>query len=191
MKNNKITVSRKLHYTIVEMMMVIAVFMIILAMAMVAWLNSGNQAQLRNAVRLVSKELSLARAKAISEHKSVGVCFNIDTASKIENFAMIICQEGQKDKVMPGEHWVKLPGQIVFTCKDPATDQSVKWITGGQGKIVFKADGSLSADTDDALETFYLVAGDQKTGKIAEDEPYYKLVLNTFTGHTIITFHEE
>ena len=39
MKNNKRTVSKLRHYTIVEMMMVIAVFMIILSMAMAAWLN--------------------------------------------------------------------------------------------------------------------------------------------------------
>ena len=191
MKKNKITASRKQHYTIVEMMMVVAVFMIILAMAMVAWLNSGHQAKLRNAVRLVSKELSLARAKAVAEHKSVGVYFSIDATKSGENYAMIVCENGKKDKIMPGENWVKLPAGVVFTCTDPSSDDAVKWPNDANRKVVFKSDGSLSADTSTDLEVFYIVAGDQTTHKIPDDESYYKIVLNTFTGQSIITYHEE
>ena len=73
MKNST---KKKLHYTIVEMMMVVAIFMIILAMAIVAWSNSSSQTQLKNAARLVSKQLNLARAKAIAEHKEIGVFFS-------------------------------------------------------------------------------------------------------------------
>ena len=81
MRFNKITVSKIGHYTIVEMMMVIAIFMIILSMAMAAWLNSGNQARLRNSVRLVTAQLNLARAKAVAERTYVGVYFSNNGAA--------------------------------------------------------------------------------------------------------------
>ena len=71
MKNST---AKILHYTIVEMMMVVAVFMIILSMAMAAWLNSGSQAHLKNAARLVSAQLNLAKAKAVANLANSAGC---------------------------------------------------------------------------------------------------------------------
>ena len=76
MKKIRKTALKISRYTIVEMMMVIAIFMIILSMAMAAWLSSGNQARLRNSVRLVTAQLNLARAKAVAERTYVGVYFS-------------------------------------------------------------------------------------------------------------------
>ena len=73
---------KAMHYTIVEMMMVVAVFMIILSMATVAWLNSGSQARLRNATREVTGQLNLARAKAVAERTTIGVYFATCGTSK-------------------------------------------------------------------------------------------------------------
>ena len=83
----KKSTAKIMYYTIVEMMMVIAVFMIILSMAMVAWLNSGSQANLKNAARLFSAQLNLAKAKAVANRTLVRLEITEDNDRyKIEMF---------------------------------------------------------------------------------------------------------
>lgn len=180
MNNHKRTVSKIGHYTIVEMMMVIAIFMIILSMAMAAWLSSGDQAKLRNAARLVNAQLNLARAKAINECKEVGVVFSAISSSAPEKYAMLICYDGDKTKPLPGENWISMPGGIVFS-------------TGKTGNAVapstikYRSDGSLDSSCDD----FYLTPGNQDTGTVAADTNYYEVKVNLFTGRSTLTYHED
>jgi Tfp pilus assembly protein FimT len=185
MKNLNRTVSKIGHYTIVEMMMVIAIFMIILSMTMVAWLNSGDQAKLRNAARLVSAQLNLARAKAVADCKEVGVYFS-DTGNAREKYAMLICEKGDKNKRLPGEDWVQLPGGILFSANQP-DDNPVS--ATAPGAIKFRSDGSLTQDSNRA--DFYLAPGDAKNSKLNKDAvSYYKIEINEFTGRSKLTFIE-
>ena len=181
MKNST---KKKLHYTIVEMMMVVAIFMIILAMAIVAWSNSSSQTQLKNAARLVSKQLNLARAKAIAEHKEIGVFFSGTGSDADKRYAMIVCIEGSKDKILGGENWTSLPGGIVFSKNKPSSTGTVN--ATAPDAVRYSKNGSLvSNDTE-----FYLASGDQTNGKVYKNVPYYTVKINPFTGRSTLTYHE-
>ena len=104
---------QKHHYTLYEIMIVVAIFIIVLAMLVTAWMSSGNNIRLKNAARIVSGELSLARAKAISERKNIGVYFNLDKSDDLPAYSMIICEEGDKNSVLAGQEYVALPGGIL------------------------------------------------------------------------------
>ena len=185
MKNIKTTVSRIRHYSIVEMMMVIAVFMIILSMAMIAWLNSGDQARLKNAVRLINNQLNLARSKAVAGRKPVGVYFSAKVNNKPqESYAMLVCEDGDKSKPLPYCHWVSLPGGTVITEDEPSSQVNAKV----PNKIIFKNDGSIKGS---APANFFVVSGDQTTEKSSKNAPgYYEIEINIFTGRTKTIYHE-
>ena len=186
MKKINTTVSRIRHYTIVEMMMVIAVFMIILSMAMIAWLNSGDQARLKNAVRLINNQLTLARSKAVAERKSIGVYFSGKVSGNPrESYAMLVCEDGDKSKPLPNCHWINLPGGTVITEDKPSSQVDAK----APDKIVFKSNGSIQGS---APANFFVVGGDQITGKSSKDAAgYYEIEINIFTGRTKTIYHEE
>ena len=186
MKKLNRTVSKIGHYTIVEMMMVIAIFMIILSMAMVAWLNSGDQAKLRNAARLVSAQLNLARAKAVADCKEVGVYFS-NTGNAREKYAMLICEKGDKNLRLPGEDWVQLPGGILFSTSKPAENSTVN--AAVPAAVKFRSDGSLNNGT--SYDEFYLAAGNAADGKLSKNVPYYKVEMNIFTGRSKLTYIED
>ena len=186
MKKIRKTALKISRYTIVEMMMVIAIFMIILSMAMVAWLNSGDQAKLRNAARLVSAQLNLARAKAVAECKEVGVYFS-NTGNSREKYAMLICEEGNKTKRMPGEDWVQLPGGILFSTSKPQENSTVT--AALPTAVKFRSDGSLNNGS--SYDEFYLAAGNTADGKLGKNVPYYKVELNIFTGRSTLTYIED
>lgn len=186
MKNIRKAALKAQHYTIVEMMMVIAVFMIILSMAMVAWLNSGDQAKLRNAARLVSAQLNLARAKAVAECKEVGVYFS-NSGNAREKYAMLICEEGNKSKRLPGEDWVQLPGGILFSTSKPQENSAVT--AALPSAVKFRSDGSLNNGA--SYDVFYLAAGNAADGKLGKNVPYYKVELNIFTGRSTLTYIED
>ena len=181
MKNS---VKKVMHYTIVEMMMVIAVFMIILAMAVVAWGNGSSQTRLNTAARLVSTQLSLARTKAITERKNVGVYFSGKSSNVKEQYAMVVCSDGNKDKILQGCDWEQLPGGIVFSTDKPSETSAVT--AAEPSKIVYTRNGSLSTATTE----FYLSAGDQVNGKVNKNVPYYTVKINPFTGRSVLTYHE-
>ncbi len=185
MKNST---KKKLHYTIVEMMMVVAIFMIILAMAIVAWSNSSSQTQLKNAARLVSKQLNLARAKAIAEHKEIGVFFSGTSDDADKQYAMVVCAEGKAEgneaKIINGEFWRSLPGGIVFSKNKPSSTGTVN--ATAPDAVRYSKNGSLvSNDTE-----FYLASGDQTNGKVYKNVPYYTVKINPFTGRSTLTYHE-
>lgn len=180
----KYAIKKKMHYTIVEMMMVMAVFMIILFMILAAWLNTNSQTQLKNAASLVSKQLNLARAKAIAEHKEIGVFFSGTGSDADKRYAMIVCVEGSKDKILGGENWTSLPGGIVFSKNKPSSTGTVN--ATAPDAVRYSRNGSLvSNDTE-----FYLASGDQINGKADKDVPYYTVKINPFTGRSTLTYHE-
>lgn len=131
MKKNMIC---KLHYTIVEMMMVVAVFMIILSMAIAAWSGVGSQAKTRNAARELSGVLNLARAKAIAERTYVGVLLSTNGSSSPSNelaadsassdpnpypntaaARIYYCESnGTRSGYVDFEDWHRMPGGITF-----------------------------------------------------------------------------
>ena len=182
MKNS---VKKVMHYTIVEMMMVIAVFMIILAMAVVAWGNGSSQTRLNTAARLVSTQLSLARTKAITERKNVGVFFSGKSSSNVkEQYAMVVCNDGNKDEILQGCDWEQLPGGIVFSTNKPSETSAAT--AAAPSAIIYTRNGSLKgSDTE-----FYLAAGDQAAGKVNKNVPYYTVKINPFTGRCVLTYHE-
>ena len=121
MKHNENNRTATLHrYTIVEMMMVTAIFLIILSMAIAAWINSGSGTRLRSAASQVYGQLNLARAKAVAERRWVGVHF----AGSGEDYHGCACRlyyyagtvtSPTEDKALPGEDWVVLPTGTVLS----------------------------------------------------------------------------
>ena len=179
MKNN---LKKIMHYTIVEMMMVIAVFMIILSMAVAAWLNSGRQANLKNAARLVSAQLNLAKAKAVTNREIVRVEFSsANNTTKVE----IFYGESGTDKPHEVEP-VYLPAGIIFVSdKGESSGVPGKYTDGSSAgritpaAIVFTASGNLKNDAGN--KRFYLMEETPK-GKAQSGQNYYIIAVNQFTG---------
>ena len=171
MKNNKRTVSKLRHYTIVEMMMVIAVFMIILSMAMAAWLNSGDQAKLKNAARLFANQLRQERSVVVSTRS--GGTVNIEKDSKG------IAVHGSKyDKVY-------LPGNIQIATKSGTNKFTVITFTSPK-KITFNPNGNCTEGDGD-----YCIVGElTDSGELKNDSGYYLININKFTGRITTTYHE-
>ena len=172
-------------YTIVEMMMVTAIFLIILSMAIAAWINSGSQTKLRSAVRLVNAQLNLARAKAVAERTNVGVYF----AGSGENYHGYGCRlyyyDGDtKGDPVAGEEWVVLPGGTVFSAAQPSDSEFTATVPA---KIVFDSKGRLSGYA--AVSPFYVTVGTQNNREVAADEAYFAIEINPFTGRATTTFH--
>ena len=215
MRFNKITVSKIGHYTIVEMMMVIAIFMIILSMAMVAWLNSGNQARLRNSVRLVTAQLNLARAKAVAERTYVGVYFsnngaanatktdpNADgnpfpgsSACRLYYFAKTNNNWERNDFVDSAE-WEVLPGGTSFVFPDEI-EQPSGTLNATTAYIVFDkrgrvAGGNTIQTVDTSNGSFYGITLLEGTpGKtIPTNLPYYMTTINKHSGRINTKFYE-
>ncbi|MBO5923225.1 MAG: hypothetical protein J6Q81_01800 [Lentisphaeria bacterium] len=171
-----------MHYTIVEMMMVIAVFMIILSMAMVAWLNSGNQANLKNAARLVSAQLNLAKAKAVTNREIVRVEFtNAHNTTKVE----ILYGESGTEKPHDTEPFY-LPAGIFFVAdKGENNGVPVSYADGDSSAritpaaVFFTTSGNLKADSGN--KRFYLMEENPK-GKAQSGQNYYVIAVNQFTG---------
>ena len=187
MKYSGKTVYKKQHYTFAEIMMVVTIFIIILAMIMAAWMSSGHKAQLDNAARIVSAQLNVARAKAISERKNVGIYFNKQKSANHPAYGLVICEEGNKSKILPGEEYVTLPGGVLFTTTTPG-DAAVTadWVNDSSSKIVFRKDGSVTGTAINADKKFYLAPGNRGTGKLSGKQAYYEIVINEFTGKATI-----
>ena len=184
-EDNRNTTRRR--YTIVEMMMVTAIFLIILSMAIAAWLNSGSQTKLRSAVRLVNAQLNLARAKAVAERTNVGVYF----AGSGENYHGYGCRlyyyDGDtKGDPVAGEDWVVLLGGTVFSAAQPSDSEFTATVPA---KIVFDSKGRLSGYATAASPPFYVTVGTQNNRKVAADEAYFTIKINPFTGRATTTFH--
>ena len=181
MKISGKTVYKKQHYTFAEIMMVVTIFIIILAMIMSAWMSSGHKAQLDNAARIVSAQLNLARAKAISERKDVGVYFSKQKSQHHPAYGLVICEDGNKSKILPGEEYVTLPGGVLFSTVKPG-DAAVNadWASDSNSKIVFRKDGSVKTQINSGI--FYLAPGNKGTGKLSAKQAYYEIRLNEFTG---------
>ena len=183
---------QKHHYTLYEIMIVVAIFIIVLAMLVTAWMSSGNNIRLKNAARIVSGELSLARAKAISERKNIGVYFNLDKSDDLPAYSMIICEEGNKDTVLAGQEYVALPGGILFSTVKPGDAvKSASWASDSASKVVFKKDGSVTGTAINSDKKFYLVPGNQGKNELGAKQPYYEVVINEFTGRTTLKYCEE
>ena len=191
MKKISNTLQQIRHFSIGEMMMVVALFMIILALITAAWQSSGQETRLHNAAKLVSQQLEMTRIKAISERKEIGLHFNLENGKRT-HYAMAVCEYGQKDKLLPGEDWETLPRGVVFTTQKPGSSAAaVQWPAAAKRGVIFRGDGSLSADSPSELDVFYLAPGDQATGMVDGNKPYYKIVFNKFTGRITLTYHEE
>lgn len=190
---------RSAAYTMVEMMMVIAIFIIILGMAIAGWLNSSPQAKLRSAARMVSAQLNLARAKSVAERTtSIGVHF----AASGENYYRYGCRlfydtdkDGSKDSgedYLPDQGWVVLPGDVVFAMHASGSDPECVFLANSiPADIVFDAKGRIEGGTD---RTFYLTPGSRQSGPIQvgsyQGEPYFKFEVNAFNGRCEKTFYE-
>ena len=187
--NRKIKKSR---YTFYEIMIVVTIFIIVLAMLMTAWMYSSNNIRLKNAARIVSGELSLARAKAIGARKDIGVFFNLDKSNKLPAYSLIICEEGKPEAVVAGEEYEKLPGGILFTTTKPGdSEKSADWASSSASKVVFKKDGSVTGTAINSDKKFYLAPGKQGDKKLAGKQPYYEIVINEFTGRATLKYCEE
>ena len=175
-----------MHYTIVEMMMVVAVFMIILSMSMVAWLNSGHQAKLKNAARLVSAQLNLAKAKAVTNRELVRLEITEENDRyKIEMFY------GETGTQKPHDvEPVYLPRGVFFV-KDQGADSNgaPKEYTDGKDfekfipsstdpEIVFTNTGKIKSTSD---KRFYLM-GECPDGKVRSEQIYYIITVTLFSG---------
>lgn len=215
MRFNKITVSKIGHYTIVEMMMVIAIFMIILSMAMAAWLNSGNQARLRNSVRLVTAQLNLARAKAVAERTYVGVYFSNNGAANATKTdpntdgnpypGSSACrlyyfdkETGSRVGFVDNAEWEVLPGGTSFVFPDEI-EQPSGTLTKTTAYVIFDRRGRIVANSSNIKTvdsstngSFYGIALVEGTpGKqIEETLPYYITTINKYSGRVSTKFYE-
>lgn len=213
MKKNMIC---KLHYTIVEMMMVVAVFMIILAMAITAWLNSGSQAQMRNAAREVSGILNLARAKAIGERTNVGVFFS--TSGSTAPTAELASDGGSGDpNPFPGksagriyycdsngtrsgfvdfEDWHTFSGSVtldfpssfnnLYNSSSEARDTTACIVFDRMGRVIYSRNMAV---VNGGL-SMSVVAGSTVSNSIPADSSYYILTVNPYTGRITTAYHE-
>lgn len=183
MKNST---KKKLHYTIVEMMMVIAVFMIILAMAVVAWSNSNSQTQLKNAARLVSAQLNLAKAKAVANRETVRVEITlVDNRYKLELFYGAASSGTDRPRE---ENAIYLPRNIYLVDDLGVNSDSTPHLYANNDsfrrmslnnnapEIVFSASGKSNQD-----RRFYLME-ELPTGTVRSGEVYYIITVNQFTG---------
>ena len=181
----KKSTAKIMHYTIVEMMMVIAVFMIMLSMAMVAWLNSGSQANLNNAARLFSAQLNLAKAKAVANRTLVRLEITEDNDRyKIEMFY------GESGTQKPHDvEPIYLPRGIFFAKdKDETNGEPNKYTKDDDFKkielnstapeIVFTNTGKLKSTAD---KRFYLI-GECPDGKVRSGQVYYIITVKLFSG---------
>lgn len=184
------------RYTIVEMMMVTAIFLIILSMAIAAWVNSGTGTRLRSAASLVHGQLNLARAKAVAERRGVYLYF----AKAGDDHRGYACQlryednvdgDGRKDKPLPGEDWVILPAGTVFSAAEPADSETALAVPG---RVVFDAKGRIKDFSGVTATKLYVVAGEQaKYGSLklknADEDSYFAFEINPFSGRVTTTFH--
>ena len=213
MKINSMNMLKIRHYTIVEMMMVIAIFMIILSMAMVAWLNSGNQARLRNSVRLVTAQLNLARAKAVAERTYVGVYFSNNSAAPDDDpdkdgnpypgsracRLYYFNKGGNRVDFVDSAEWEVLPGGTSFVFPDEI-EQPSGTLTQTTAYVVFDRRGRVANSnniktvdgSDGSNGSFYGIALVEGTpGKtIPTNLPYYMTTINKHSGRINTKFYE-
>lgn len=196
---------RRHRYTIVEMMMVTAIFLIILSMAIAAWINSGTGTRLRSATSLVYGQLSLARAKAVAERRWVGVYFAKNTGDGKE-YRGCGCRlyyytgtvgSPTQGAALPGEDWAVLPSGTVLSQAAPANNSTSLAVPDAvvfdaKGRLLHFADSPAASRTDAAK--LYVVVGDQaKYGSLqrkdVNDDPYFAIEINPFSGRATTTFH--
>lgn len=181
----KKTTFKPLYYTIVEMMMVVAVFMIILAMAIAAWGNSGHQANLKNAARLVSAQLNLAKAKAVTNRELVRLEITEENDRyKIEMFY------GETGTQKPHDvEPVYLPRGVFFVKENVDSNGVPTKYTDGKDfkkfipsstdpEIVFTKTGKIKSTSD---KRFYLM-GECPDGKVKSEQIYYIITVTLFSG---------
>ena len=185
-------------YTIVEMMMVTAIFLIILSMAISAWINSGSGTRLRSAASQVYGQLNLARAKAVAERRCVVLYF---AGAKAEDeYPGYACQlrysddvnDDKKNKPLPGADWVVLPTGTVFSAAQPAGSSSA--VLAVPSAVVFDAKGRLKDFSGTTTTKLYVVVGEQTkysslTRKSANEDSYFAIEINPFSGRATTTFH--
>ena len=188
MNETKKSVFRIFRYTIVEMMMVIAVFMIILSMAMIAWLNSGDQTRLRNTARLVSGKLNHARSIAVAEYQIIKVKFTNDNGSVKMELVY------DNDDKVPNSEPLYLPRGIFFADSEKATGTASEpppFVNSNDfssilpDEIKFKPTGGCAA----GVKPLYIV-GECTDGKLESGQQYFIVEINKFTGR-INTIHSE
>ena len=213
MKKNSIN---RRHYTIVEMMMVIAVFMIILSMAIAAWVGTGSQAKTRNAARELSALLNLARSKAIAERTSVGILLSTngssspstelasDSASNDPNpypnaaaARIYYCESnGTRTGYMDFEDWHRMPVGITFdfpgsfnnlyNSATRAPDTTACIVFDRMGRVVYQRNLSVY----NGGFGISVVAGSTQQNSITADSPYYIISVNPYTGRITSKFIE-
>ncbi len=196
-KHNLLKISR---YTIVEMMMVLAVFMIIMSMAMAAWLNSGSDAKLKNAVRLVNAQLNLARAKAVAERTTVGVSFDSTTGTAnphpgVNGCGVYYYSGSSRGDAVPGETWLTLPSGTIFTVTQPGSSAATP--AGIAKYVAFDSKGRVSGSdlpSASGVYTFYVTSGTKAASgsgfSVKADESYFKVEINEFTGRSTTSYYE-
>ena len=111
------------------------------------------------------------------------------TASSSEHhpaYGMVVCEDGNKDKILPGEEYVTLPGGILFSTTSPGdTLTNASWVNDENSKVVFRKDGSVATEIN-ADNKFYLAPGNRGTGKLSGKQAYYEIVINEFTGKATV-----
>ncbi len=198
-----------LHYTIVEMMMVVAVFMIILFMAIAAWVNSGSTAKLKNAAREVNAILNLARAKAVAERTHVGVLFSNSGSGDADNSSdpnpysgKPACRIYYYNGSTRGGHvdfedWNTLPAGITF---DIVTSYPNNYwpgnnVTDRVAYIVFNSRGAVQAVSNMPItnggHSITIVEGSTVSNSIPANSPHYITTVNGYTGRVTTKYYEK
>lgn len=167
---------KKSCYTIVEMMMVIAVFMIILSMAMAAWMNSGDQAKLRNAASEVNGMLNLARAKAVAELEPVRVVFD-----QHRNAVRVRLYYSTGNQLVRNVEPLYLPVGVRFITapNNNAALSSHSASAATPNDIVFERTGRCSTGPSVPLR---LITTPTSGNNVQSGQTYYDININLFTG---------
>lgn len=173
-------------YTIVEMMMVVAVFMIILSMAMAAWLNGGDQAKLRNAASAFNSQLNLARSIAVAERELVKVVFDqFNNSVRCRIYYDNTPGNNSDDQLMQNQEPLVLPAGVFFmNTSTPSAGNSVSLTL--PSSIVFDRVGSCySGDVN-----MCMIGSPSNGSSVQTGQNYYAININRFTGRITTVMRE-
>lgn len=186
MKNNIKNCWKISFYTLVEMMMVIAVFMIILSMAMAAWLNGGDQAKLRNAASAFNSQLNLARSIAVAEREPVKVVFDqFNNSVRSRLYYDNDPGSNTDDQLMHNQEPLVLPVGIFFMNTAAPTAGSSVTVTL-PASIVFDRLGSCYSGN----VHLSLIGTPSSGNNVQAGQSYYSININRFTGRITTVMRE-
>ncbi len=146
---------RRAGFTLVELLMVVAIFGIVAAVAMPQLGRAVEAYRIGIATREMERELQTARVKAVTSNRPVRVLFNCPAAGQFRRVEMLgepglpDARDDQLTRCDPGTFPYPAPDADPLT--RPNHDGPLHWLPdgvtlGGVGGIEFRPDGTARSD---------------------------------------------